>query len=136
MTATHAGPPMGGGAGASWLVQQVVISGSCLGTDLSRALVVLACSLPGRPPAQYAPRDPTKTVLYSLVAEQRATFAKVTSDAGGAPSFVNESFERFLRCGVLAHGFARFKCDSCDHEHFVPLSCKTRGLCPSCGGVA
>ena len=85
-------------------------------------------------PAGYVPRDPTKTVLYGLVAEQRATFAKVTSEEGGAPSFVDESFERFLRCGVLAHGFARFQCDTCEHDHFVPLSCKTRGLCPSCGG--
>jgi DNA-directed RNA polymerase subunit RPC12/RpoP len=47
---------------------------------------------------------------------------------------VNEAFERFLRCGVLAHSFARFRCSTCRHEHFVPLSCKTRGLCPSCGG--
>jgi hypothetical protein len=37
------------------------------------------------------------TVLYGLVAEQRATFAKVTRDEGGAPSFVDDSFERFLR---------------------------------------
>jgi len=80
------------------------------------------------------PRDPTQTALYGLVADQRATFAKVTSDVGGAPSFVDESFARFLRCGVLAHGFARFGCTSCNHEHFVALSCKTRGLCPSCGG--
>jgi hypothetical protein len=82
----------------------------------------------------YTPRDPVRTALYGLVAEQRATFAKVTCDEGGAPSFVHDAFERFLRCGVLAHGFARFKCDACEHEHFVPLSCKARGLCPSCGG--
>jgi DNA-directed RNA polymerase subunit RPC12/RpoP len=47
---------------------------------------------------------------------------------------VNGAFERFLRCGVLAHGFARFQCATCKHDHLVPLSCKTRGLCPSCGG--
>jgi hypothetical protein len=46
------------------------------------------------------PQPPAKpcqdlTVLYGLVAEQRATFAKVTRDEGGAPSFVDESFERF-----------------------------------------
>ena len=70
-------------------------------------------------PPQYATRDPTKTVLYELIAEHRATFAKVASDAGGAPSFVDESVGRFLRCGVLAHGFARFGCSSCPHEHLV-----------------
>ena len=68
------------------------------------------------------------------MAEQRATFASAAREAGGVPSFVDESFERFLRCGVLAHGFARFGCASCGHDHLVPLSCKTRGLCPSCGG--
>jgi hypothetical protein len=63
---------------------------------------VLACSAQQRAPVRYVPRDPTKTVLYGLVAAQRATFAKVTSEEGGAPSFVDESFKRFLRCGVLA----------------------------------
>jgi hypothetical protein len=44
-----------------------------------------------------------------LVAEQRATFSAVTDEEGGAPSFVHDAFERFLRCGVLACGFARFE---------------------------
>ena|SRR5688572_5501410 len=59
---------------------------------------------------------------------------EVSSDQGGVPPFVDESFQRFLRCGVLAHGFARFQCTRCKHDPFVPLSCKTRGLCRSCGG--
>jgi Transposase zinc-binding domain/Putative transposase len=58
----------------------------------------------------------------------------VTAARGGVPEFVHEGFARFLRCGVLALGFARFACQACAHEHLVPLSCKTRGLCPSCGG--
>jgi hypothetical protein len=82
----------------------------------------------------YAQRDPTRTALYRLVAEQHATFAQVACGDGGVPAFVSEALARFLRCGVLAHGFARFQCDMCKHDHFVPLSCKTRGLCPSCGG--
>ena len=89
------------------------------------------CSSPAR---VHRPRDPCATALYTLVLEQRATFASVAREAGGVPSFVDESLERFLRCGVLAHGFARFGCASCGHDHLVPLSCKTRGLCPSCGG--
>jgi len=84
--------------------------------------------------ARYRPRDPTRTALYGLVAEQRATFAQVAAAQGGVPSFVSDSFDRFLRCGVLAHGFARFGCDDCGYDHLVPLSCKARGLCPSCGG--
>ncbi|MBK7963297.1 MAG: transposase zinc-binding domain-containing protein [Bdellovibrionales bacterium] len=38
-----------------------------------------------------------------------------------------------LRCGILAHGFLRLKCEDCDHEHLVAFSCKRRGFCPSCG---
>jgi hypothetical protein len=95
---------------------------------------VPACATTLRPPAPYVPRDPARTALHGLVREQRATFTRVACGEGGTPSFVNESFERFLRCGVLAHGFARFQCAACKGEHFVPLSCKTRGLCPSCGG--
>jgi DNA-directed RNA polymerase subunit RPC12/RpoP len=96
--------------------------------------VVLACSAHEPAPRAYTPRDPTGTALYRLVADQRATFAKVTAEQGNVPSFVNEGFERFLRCGVLACGFARYQCSDCRHDHLVPLSCKARGLCPSCGG--
>jgi hypothetical protein len=95
----------------------------------------MVCSAaPLSPPGVYTPRDPTRTALYGLVAEQRATFGAATHEEGGAPSFVHDAFERFLRCGVLACGFARFRCTTCRHEHFVGLSCKARGLCPSCGG--
>ncbi len=95
---------------------------------------MLACSIREVAPRAYTPRDPTRTALYRLVADQRATFAKVTAEQGHVPSFVNDSFERFLRCGVLACGFARYQCSDCRHDHLVPLSCKARGLCPSCGG--
>jgi len=95
----------------------------------------MACAAPlASIPGGYRPRDPTRTALYGLVAEQRATFSQVVDAAGGVPSFVSDSFDRFLRCGVLAHGFARFGCGACGYDHLVPLSCKARGLCPSCGG--
>ena len=105
------------------------IVGTCRGD--AGTMPVPGCSSPAR---VHRPHDPCATALYALVVEQRATFASVAREAGGVPSFVDESFERFLRCGVLAHGFARFGCASCGHDHLVPLSCKTRGLCPSCGG--
>jgi transposase len=31
-----------------------------------------------------------------------------------------------MRCGVLAHGFSRFRCTDCKFERLVPLSCKGR----------
>ncbi len=36
----------------------------------------------------------------------------------GAPLFVKREFQRFVRCGVLAHGFARFRCTDCGTARF------------------
>ncbi|MBW1833175.1 MAG: transposase zinc-binding domain-containing protein [Deltaproteobacteria bacterium] len=52
----------------------------------------------------------------------------------GTPLFVKREFQRFVRCGVLAHGFARFRCTDCGTDRLVAFSCKGRGFCPSCGG--
>ncbi len=81
---------------------------------------------------RYVPREPTSTALYQLVSEQRATFAQVADADGGVPSFVSDSFERFLRCGVLGHGFARYGCGACGYDHLVALSCKARCLTCRC----
>ena len=50
------------------------------------------------------------------------------------PRFVEQEFRAFLQCGWLAGGFARFRCGDCGLDRLVPLSCKGRALCPSCGG--
>src|SRR5436190_24269997 len=48
-------------------------------------------------------------------------------------SFVERpELTEYLRCGILAHGFARVRCTTCHHEIVVAFSCKRRGLCPSC----
>jgi len=52
----------------------------------------------------------------------------------GVPRFVDKELHGYLRCGVLAHGFCRMQCGGCSYERLVPLSCKGRGICPSCGG--
>lgn len=49
------------------------------------------------------------------------------------PDFAIKEFEAYLRCGILAHGFLRAQCTSCQHEMLVAFSCKKRGFCPSCG---
>jgi hypothetical protein len=41
-------------------------------------------------------------------------------------------FRAYLRCGILAHGFAHIRCDDCAAERLVAFSCKGRGVCPSC----
>jgi hypothetical protein len=35
---------------------------------------------------------------------------------------------------VAAQGFMRVRCGDCAHDRLVPVSCKRRGFCPSCGG--
>ena len=68
--------------------------------------------------------------------EHLATFlveAEERSPTGlGLPRFVREEFERYLHCGILAHGFARVHCGACGHDLLVAFSCKNRGICPSC----
>jgi hypothetical protein len=39
---------------------------------------------------------------------------------------------KFLECGDLESGFARIRCDHCEHEYLLAFSCKSRWFCPSC----
>jgi len=87
--------------------------------------------------APYAPRDPSGTVLYHVIAEHLETFLAWCHDdpeAPGLPAYVEREFYDYVRCGILAHGFLRLGCDICKHEVLVPCSCKRRGFCPSCAG--
>jgi len=83
------------------------------------------------------PRSPTTGVLYGVVRTHLAellTAVDAETDGGGLPGFVVNEFRKFLRCGVLSHGFARVRCGDCAFERLVPFSCKGRAVCPSCGG--
>ena len=96
---------------------------------------------PGRPPhpaasATYRPRRPTTTPLYPVVQHHLETFLARAAEAdplgNGVPWWVEKDFRAYLRCGTLAHGFARARCEDCGHERLIPFSCKGRGICPSC----
>jgi hypothetical protein len=86
--------------------------------------------------AVYRRRDPTVTPLYPLVQHHFETFlADATAadpDGDGIPQWVEDDFRAYLRCGILAHGFARIRCDACAAQRLVAFSCKGRGVCPSC----
>src|SRR5215470_18548358 len=87
--------------------------------------------------ATYAPRDPSHTVLYTVIADHLETFLASLADdpeATGLPAYVQREFYDYLRCGILAYGVLRLGCDTCKHEVLVPCSCKRRGFCPSCAG--
>ena len=83
---------------------------------------------------RYQRREPEKTLLDRIVREIFATFlieAQERYPSGELPSFIRAEFERYLRGGLLCHGFARVRCPTCHDELLVALSCKKRGLCPS-----
>ena len=74
----------------------------------------------------YVPRSPTTGALYGVVRGHWSDFAaeiRDRTDGVGLPAFVVGEFRKFLRCGVLAHGFARVRCADCAFERLVPFSC-------------
>ena len=87
------------------------------------------------PNPAYRRREPERTLLHETVREHLRTFLAETeqrNDGSGLPRFVIAEFERYLRCGILAFGFARVRCARCGDESLVAFSCKGRGICPSC----
>lgn len=85
-------------------------------------------------PQRYQRRRPERTLWYRIVQAHFATWLELASDPYGEspPAYVERSFRRYLECGILAHGFARAWCDTCQHEFLIAYSCKGRGVCPSC----
>ncbi len=89
-----------------------------------------------QPLAGYRRRTPERTVLHELVARHAQTMLAELRDAdpdgGGLPRYVERELAAYLKCGILAHGFARVRCQTCRDEIVVAFSCKSRGICPSC----
>ena len=86
-------------------------------------------------PRDYRRHEPERTLLYQVVQANLLTFlaeARTQGEGMGVPWFVERELRRYLACGVLAHGFARLRCDACGHDVLVGFSCKGRSLCPSC----
>ena len=77
------------------------------------------------PRATYQRRQPEQTVLYRTIATHLPTFLARTAgeDRGGWPAFVRREFEAYLRCGILAHGFLRVRCERCGDTTVVALIC-------------
>ena len=93
----------------------------------------MPCPLPY--PTPYTPRAATDTVLYDIVQAELAPFLAAARAAEVAlPPYVEAELRAFLRCGVLACGFGRARCEACGFDRLVPFSCKRRGVCASCGG--
>src|SRR5262249_52518012 len=109
-------------AGNSWYFRSLLLS-------------VGVCMAPAV--ATYAPRDPSQTVLYHVIAEHLETFLASCHDAPeatGFPAYVEREFYDYLRCGILAHGFLRRGGAPCRQGLLVLFSCRGRGFCPSGAG--
>ena len=82
----------------------------------------------------YVPRDPRAGTLYPLVQQCWPRFVAALEEGDGKlPDFVRSTFERFLACGIPERGFVRLACADCGLQRALPMSCKRRGVCPSCG---
>ena len=79
-------------------------------------------------------REPEGTVLYRIVQSEWTTVQSLLAHRERhIPRFCRREVEGFLRCGILAHGFARVFCEDCRQDEVVAFSCKGRGFCPSNG---
>jgi ribosomal protein S27E len=82
----------------------------------------------------YERHQPEQTLLYQLVETHYPALVDQLDQQGKSlPDHVHREFEAYLKCGRLAHGFLRVRCDKCHFERLVAFSCKKRGFCPSCG---
>ncbi|HEX5138832.1 MAG TPA: transposase [Planctomycetota bacterium] len=96
-------------------------------------IAVSACPS-ASPTGGYARREPEKSPLHLIVREHLETFLRVAREERGKdlPRYVEGELRRFIRCGILAHGFLLVACPTCGDKVVVGYSCKCRGACPSC----
>jgi hypothetical protein len=97
----------------------------------------LASSAAVDTPRLYRPRNARATALYQLLEayyeDVKASWEeRFEKKYGYWRGFVDSVVARYLDCGVAEAGFARILCDTCGAERLLTLSCKQRGLCPSC----
>jgi len=91
-----------------------------------------ASYLPERP--RYRRRDPEATVLHAVFRRHlEPLLARLEGEGRPLPGFVTRQLRAYLRCGILAHGFHRWRCEDCGRSRLVAFSCGSK-VCPSCAG--
>lgn len=83
----------------------------------------------------YLARNPQSSVLHHLIRKNyRQVFFNKEIQGAQLPFHLEREFKKYLKCGNLAYGMARFHCSLCQKDKLVAFSCKGRTLCPSCTG--
>jgi hypothetical protein len=73
---------------------------------------------------EYERHRPEQALLYQLVECYYPMFVDLRELQGRVlPSYVQRTFEEYLKCGRLEHGFLRVRCEQCHHEKLVALAC-------------
>jgi len=107
---------------------EVPRSGAQHASVLAGGLYERTSGAAGQPLGSYQRRAPERTVLHELVARHAqsmlAELRDADPDGGGLPRYVERELAAYLRCGVLAHGFTRVRCQTCHDEIVVAFSCK------------
>ena len=85
----------------------------------------------------YRAKNPKKSPLWQCASRHFDEFLDRYPEhyqprQGPLRPIVEEVVHKFLDCGNLERGFARVRCDKCQHEYLLAFSCKTSKFCPSC----
>ena len=85
----------------------------------------------------YRPRKPRASPLWQCLSRHFHAFLAAYEQRfqphfGFLRPIIPEVVDKFLDCGDLGQGFARIRCDHCQHEYLLAFSCKGRWFCPSC----
>ena len=85
----------------------------------------------------YRARNPKKSPLWQCADRHYDEFEEAYPEAyqpryGVLRPIIPEVVHKFLECGNLERGFARIRCDHCEHEYLLAFSCKSRWFCPTC----
>ena len=86
----------------------------------------------------YQRRRPERSVAYQVVQHNLETWLarrRVGGLDGGAgwvvdpvPTYVERDLRKYLKFGILAHGFARARCEKCGQDFLVAYSCEGRSV--------
>lgn len=79
--------------------------------------------------------SPAHTDLHQIVRKNyRQVFFEKEINGTILPFHLEREFQKYLKCGILSQGLARFQFPFCKKEKLVAFSCKGRTICPRCTG--